>query len=119
MPSVVTLSTCVSPRWNRPEPWAVGSTPTSDDSGRMSVGVRPSMRAPSLTMRRRTIFFSSALAALLISRCCSGNSGSSVSMTALAASPWAASRSALTVMPATLVKLSVPMASTRAEISSV
>ena len=49
-------------------------------------------------MRRRTIFFSSALAALLISRCCSGNSGSSVSMTALAASPWAASRSALTVM---------------------
>ena len=24
MPSVVTLSTWVSPRWNRPEPWAVG-----------------------------------------------------------------------------------------------
>ena len=33
MPSVVTLSTWVSPRWNRPEPWAVGMRPTSADSG--------------------------------------------------------------------------------------
>ena len=38
MPSVVTLSTWVSPRWNRPEPWAVGMIPTSADSGRMSAG---------------------------------------------------------------------------------
>ena len=33
MPSVATLSTWVSPRWNRPEPCAVGMTPTSADSG--------------------------------------------------------------------------------------
>ena len=29
MPSVVTDSTCVSPRWKRPVPCAVGTTPTS------------------------------------------------------------------------------------------
>ena len=51
MPSVATDSTCVSPRWNRPVPCAVSSTPTSADSGRMSAGPRPSMRTPSLTMR--------------------------------------------------------------------
>ena len=52
MPSVATDSTCVSPRWNRPEPCAVGDAcPTSADSGRMSVVPRPSMRTPSLTMR--------------------------------------------------------------------
>ena len=33
MPSVATLRTWVSPRWNRPEPCAVGSTPTSAESG--------------------------------------------------------------------------------------
>ena len=38
MPSVVTLSTCVSPRWKSPEPCAVGMRPTSAESGRMSVG---------------------------------------------------------------------------------
>ena len=52
MPSVRTDSTCVSPRWNRPVPCAVGMTPTSADSGRMSAVPRPSMRTPSLTMRR-------------------------------------------------------------------
>ena len=30
------LSTCVSPRWNRPVPCAVGMTPTSAESGRRS-----------------------------------------------------------------------------------
>ena len=57
MPSVVTLSTWVSPRWNRPEPCDVAIRPTSAVSGRMSVGPRPSMRTPSSTMRRRTISF--------------------------------------------------------------
>src|SRR5438105_11004769 len=56
MPRVVTLSTWVSPRWNRPEPWAVGITPTSADTGRRSVTPRPSMRTPSSTMRLRTSF---------------------------------------------------------------
>ena len=39
-------------------------------------------------------------------------------MTARAASPWAASRSALAVMRATSAKRSVPTASTRAAMSS-
>ena len=37
MPRVVTFSTCVSPRWNKPEPCAVGRIPTSEEIGRMSV----------------------------------------------------------------------------------
>ena len=56
MPSVVTLSTCVSPRWKSAEPWAVGRRSTSADSGRMSAVPRPSMRTPSSTMRLRTSF---------------------------------------------------------------
>jgi hypothetical protein len=38
MPSVQTLSTWVSPRWNRPVPWAVSRRWTSADRGRRSVG---------------------------------------------------------------------------------
>ena len=57
MPSVATDSTWVSPRWNRPVPCAVGRTPISADSGRMSAGPRPSMRTPSLTMRLRVTSF--------------------------------------------------------------
>ena len=57
MPSVVTERTCVSPRWNRPVPWAVLSRPTWADSGRMSVVPRPSIRKPSFTMRDRTTSF--------------------------------------------------------------
>ena len=65
MASVTTFSTWVSPRWNRPEPWAVGSTPTSADTGRRSVGPRPSMRTPSFTMRARTSFLVSDADGLL------------------------------------------------------
>ncbi len=54
MPRVVKLRTWVSPRWNRPEPWAVGIRPTRADSGRRSRVPRPSMRTPSFTMRWRT-----------------------------------------------------------------
>src|SRR5579871_4044500 len=68
MPSVATSSTWVSPRWNRPEPCAVGITPTSADRGRMSVGPRPSMRMPSSTIRLRTNFLVSDRTAALISR---------------------------------------------------
>ena len=68
MPSVVTLSTWVSPRWNRPVPCAVGMKPTSADSGRMSAVPRPSMRTPSSTIRVRTTFFCSERNAALISR---------------------------------------------------
>ncbi len=59
MPSVATVSTCVSPRWNNPVPCAVGMIPTSADSGRMSASPRPSMRTPSLTIRSRTTLFCS------------------------------------------------------------
>ena len=51
MPSVVTFSTWVSPRLNSAEPCARFSTPTSADSGRMSVGPRPSRRTPSSITR--------------------------------------------------------------------
>ena len=51
---MVTFSTWVSPRWNRPEPWARGRMPTSASSGRMSRGPRPSIRLASLTTRWRT-----------------------------------------------------------------
>src|SRR5436305_92140 len=51
MPRLVTVRTWVSPRWNRPVPWAVGRMPTSALSGRRSVGPRPSMRLPSSTTR--------------------------------------------------------------------
>ena len=54
MPSVVTLSTWVSPRWKSAEPCAVGKRSTSALSGRMSVTPRPSMRRPSSTIRLRT-----------------------------------------------------------------
>ena len=54
MAMVTTFITWVSPRWNRPVPCAVGSTPTSLLSGRRSRGPRPSMRRPSSTIRLRT-----------------------------------------------------------------
>src|SRR5215204_2953607 len=42
MPRVVTLSTWVSPRWNRPEPCAVGSTPTTAvDAGALADDALP------------------------------------------------------------------------------
>ncbi len=98
MPSVQTLSTWVSPRWNRAEPCAVGSRPTSAESGRMSVGPRPSMRMPSSTMRLRTIFFVYERAAARISRSRSGNSAASSATIASVASSRAALRSDLVVM---------------------
>ena len=67
MPSVVTFSTWVSPRWKSAEPWAVGNRSTSADSGRMSVVVRPSMRRPSSTIRLRTSFLVRLRTAALIS----------------------------------------------------
>ena len=74
MASVQTFNTCVSPRWNRPEPWAVGSTPTSAETGRRSATPRPSMRTPSSTMRLRTSFLVSLRTASLISRSRPANS---------------------------------------------
>ena len=59
MPSVVTFSTCVSPRLNIAEPCARFSTPTSAESGRMSVAERPSRRMPSSITRLRMTFFCS------------------------------------------------------------
>ena len=59
MPSVVTFSTCVSPRLKIAEPCARFSTPTSAESGRMSVAERPSSRMPSSITRLRMTFFCS------------------------------------------------------------
>ena len=96
MPRVVTLSTWVSPRWNRAEPWAVGNRSTSADSGRMSVVVRPSMRRPSSTIRLRTSFLVRPRTAALISPSRLGELGGQLAsmMTSVAASR-AALRSAL------------------------
>ena len=57
MPSVVTFSAWVSPRLNSAEPCARGRTPTSAESGRMSVADRPSSRTPSSITRLRMTFF--------------------------------------------------------------
>ena len=65
-PSVVMLSTWVSPRSNRPEPWAVGITPTALVRARSWSEARPSMRTPSATMRRRTASLVTALTAAAI-----------------------------------------------------
>ena len=51
-PSVAMVSTWVSPRVNRPEPWVRGSRPTSQLMGRISSVLRPSGRLPSFRMRR-------------------------------------------------------------------
>ena len=65
--SVVTPSTCVSPRSNRAEPCTRGSTWASADSRLMSARPRPSMRTPSLMIRSRTSFLVTARKAALIS----------------------------------------------------
>ena len=54
---MATVSAWVSPRVNRPEPWARGTSPTSTVIGRMSVRPRPSIRMPSSRTIRRTVFF--------------------------------------------------------------
>ena len=64
---MVTPRIWVSPRSNSAEPCTRGSTPTSAESGRMSVSPRPSMRSPSLTTRWRTSFLVSDRMAALIS----------------------------------------------------
>ena len=51
------LRTWVSPRANSAEPCARFKTPTSAESGRISVGVRPSRRMPSSITRLRMTFF--------------------------------------------------------------
>ena len=53
VPRVAVPSTCVSPRVNTAEPWAVGSTPVSIQMGRTVRGSRPSVRRPSSTTMRR------------------------------------------------------------------
>ena len=48
MPSVTVTSACVSPRVKTAEPCTRGSTPTSDQIGRISSNLRPSRRTPLL-----------------------------------------------------------------------
>ena len=116
--SVVTFITCVSPRWNRPEPWAVGSTPTSADTGRRSVVPRPLMRMPSLVMRRRTSFLVSDRTASRISFSWPASSPgasavpASSAMVASATSSMAALRSAFWAIVTAPPSLSVATRST-------
>ena len=114
MPRVVKLRTWVSPRWNSPEPWAVGIRPTRADSGRRSRVPRPSMRTPSFTMRWRTRCLVSDRTALAISFSRPGSSADSSSSSDRVTAARAASRSDLSEMVVTLERRSVPDASTRA-----
>ena len=124
MASVQTSSTWVSPRWNRPEPCAVGSRPTSADTGRRSARPRPSMRRPSSTMRLRTSFLVSERTASLISFSWPANSpgasevpASAAMRVALTASV-AALRSCLPAIVTALARSSVATRSTAANTSS-
>ena len=115
MPSVVTLRTCVSPRWKRPEPWAVSSTPTCDDSGRMSAGPRPSMRMPSSTMRLRTTALLAERTAALIWPAAFGTSskrGVSSARSSAVAESVASLRSALLLIAYALDRRSAPASKT-------
>ena len=117
MPRVVMLSTWVSPRWKSPDPWAVGTTPTSAVTGRRSLTPRPSMRTPSSTMRRRTVFLVRALTASRISFSRPSNSAARVREIWAVASSRAALRSALLTMLVALETTSAPTSSTRAKTS--
>ena len=118
MPSVVTLSTWVSPRWKSAEPCAVGSRSISAESGRMSAMPRPSTRTPSSTMRLRTSFLVSERMAALTSPGRSANSSPRAARISSPAASSAALRSALLVTRLALAMGSVPTASTRAHTSS-
>ena len=118
MPSVVTLSTWVSPRWKSAEPCAVGSRSISAESGRMSAVPRPSTRTPSSTMRLRTSFLVSERMAALTSPGRSANSSPRAARISSPAASSAALRSALLVTRLALAMGSVPTASTRAHTSS-
>src|SRR5579875_2267009 len=117
-PRVATFSTCVSPRWKSPLPWAVGTMPTAAYRGRMSDGLRPSIRTPDDAMRWRTIFLVNERTAALISASRPGNSSPSSATMEADTSSVAASRSALAVIVVTLSTLAVPTSATRAATSS-
>ncbi len=113
MPRVRMFSTWVSPRWNKLDPWAVASSPTSADRARSSAGPRPSMRTPSLTMRWRMSFLTRARTAALTSRSRPSNSSPSSATTAWVASSVAALRSALVAMVCAWARRSPPTEDTR------
>ncbi len=78
VPSVTVTSACVSPRVNTAEPWTRGSTPTSDQIGRISSNLRPSSRTPfSSTSSRRTFSLSSLKMAFASTLRCTSPSGMS------------------------------------------
>ncbi len=64
VPSVVTISPCVSPRVNSAEPCVRGRMPTSHEIGRTVVRSRPSMRRPVLMTSPRSTADSSFLKTL-------------------------------------------------------
>ena len=125
MAIVSTVRTWVSPRWNRPEPCAVGSAPVSAEIGRRSATPRPSMRTPSLTTRARISFLLSERTASLTMPFCPANSPgsslvphSSATISAVTASV-ASLRSDLLAIVMTGASLSLPAFSTAAKISGV
>src|SRR3989442_1388502 len=46
IPRGLTLRACVSPPWNSPDPWAPGTTPTSQEMDRISSALPPSSPPP-------------------------------------------------------------------------
>jgi hypothetical protein len=54
-------SACVSPRVNTTEPWTRGSTPASDQIGRISSNLRPSSRMLRSSTSSRSTFSLSSL----------------------------------------------------------
>ena len=63
-PRVATVRTWVSPRWKRPVPCVRGRMPTSQEIGRSSSRSRPSARLPSLRIRSRSVFLTTASSAV-------------------------------------------------------
>ena len=95
----------------------MGTTPTSALTGRMSRTPRPSMRTPSSTIRRRTIFLVSDRTASRTSLSRPSSSGARVMAMWAVASSRAAVRSALPTIVVALEMTSAPTSSTRVNTS--
>ncbi|SMB69826.1 Uncharacterised protein [Acinetobacter baumannii] len=108
VPRVTVPSTWVSPRVNTAEPCALGSTSTSIQMGRTSLGPRPSARRPSSRIRRRSSFLTTSSKALWASlrrassTAPSGEAGTKASTSSFSKASSAALRSPLEAVCSTL-----------------
>ncbi len=119
MPRVVTLSTWVSPRWNRAEPWAVGNRSTSAESGRISDG-GPSVDPEALLHDPPAdqLLGQAPHGGLELAAPLGELGGQGLSMMKVVAASRAALRSALATILLASVMASVPTAWTRSNTSS-